>query len=246
MHHVLQCGVKGFRNNRLENPLAFHNLRALVGISSQDHGHVSVWMLHYPHPYVFPTFSCKDWKGRGWGKGSKPKEILVSLGQDSFSCHCHVLGTVSMLFRVPCLCLGVLPFIFMQARTVSQELLGLRKAILALSNPVLLSGIQLPGGEDARDSGMLFPACFSLLGMLFAPDTSGNYQRSFMKDRWKHIIRVVKNSYCNPGMECGILCVYLDLSYLFNRTLKTNLTLLGSLNICVVNVCNCIWCIYRM
>lgn len=70
----------------------------------------------------------------------------------------------------------------MQARTASQELLGLRRAVLALSNPVFSSGVQLTGGGDARDSEVMFPACFSLLVMLFAPDTYGTYQCSFARE----------------------------------------------------------------
>lgn len=44
MHHVLQWVVKGLRNDRLENPLVFYNLCALVGMAAQDRGGGSVWM----------------------------------------------------------------------------------------------------------------------------------------------------------------------------------------------------------
>lgn len=124
---------------------------------------------------------------------------------------------------------------FVQARTASQELLGLREAVLALSNPIFSSGIQVTGGGNARDSVMLFPAYFSIPGTLFAPDTCGTYQCSF--------VTVVKSSYYGPWREHGILCVYLDPSNWFNRTSKINLTLLRSLHICAENVCHCIWSI---
>lgn len=73
---MLQCVVKGLRNGRLENPLAFYNLCALVGMASQDHGDVSVWMLGSPHPYGFPTFNCKEGRDTGWGKGKQTKGNL--------------------------------------------------------------------------------------------------------------------------------------------------------------------------
>ena len=74
MDHVLQCIVKGLRNDRLENPLAFYNLCALVGMASQDRGDVSLWMLGSPHPYA--SFSCKDGRDTGWGKGKQNKGNL--------------------------------------------------------------------------------------------------------------------------------------------------------------------------
>jgi len=58
---------------------------------------------------------------------------------------------------------------------VGQELLGLRKAFLALTSPVFSSGIQLTGGGDAKGSQMLFPAGFSLPAVLFVPNTCRTY-----------------------------------------------------------------------
>lgn len=91
---------------------------------------------------------------------------MVSLGLvtsaviASYSCH---------------LCLDVLFFVFVQARTASQELLGLRKPILV--DCVFWSGIQLPSGGDARQSEMLFFAPFSPPAV-FPSDICGTYPQS--------------------------------------------------------------------
>lgn len=99
MHHVLQWAVKGLRNDRLENPLAFYNLCALVGMAAQDRGGGSVWMYlcgcWVPHIAMgFPLSAARMEERQDGGKGRKSEEILVSGGLDSFSCHRPVLVTL--------------------------------------------------------------------------------------------------------------------------------------------------------
>lgn len=99
----------------------------------------------------------------------------------------YFFGTMWLQLSLSCasycphLCLGVLLFEFVQARIASQELLGLRKPILALSNFVFSGGIQLPSGGDARHSEILFPAS-SFPPAVFPSDICGTYSHSWKRE----------------------------------------------------------------
>lgn len=97
---------------------------------------------------ALPTFRCKN--GRYTIRERETKGNLGFFGTVWFQL------SLSCASYCPHLCLGVLPFEIVQARTTSQELLGLRKPILELSNCVFSSGICLQSGRDARHSEILF------------------------------------------------------------------------------------------
>lgn len=88
------CIVKGLWNDRLEDPLGFYNLRSLVGVASQEHGDVFVWMLAPHIPMGFPLSSARMEEMQDGEKGRKTREILVSVALDSFNSHRPVLVTV--------------------------------------------------------------------------------------------------------------------------------------------------------
>jgi len=54
-----------------------------------------------PHiPVGFPLSAARMEKIQDGGKERKPREILVSVGLDSFSCHRHVPVTVPIIYIV--------------------------------------------------------------------------------------------------------------------------------------------------
>lgn len=90
----------------------------------------SVW---FPlHSYMLPTFTCKDGRDTEQRKGKQTKGNRDPSGtgylQLSLSCASYSPNIVYSTH----LCLSVIPFILLQARTVRQEVLGLRKAIFGM------------------------------------------------------------------------------------------------------------------
>lgn len=131
-------------------------------------------------------------------------------------------GTVwlqlSLLVKVPTCVWVCYLFVFVQAWTASQELLGLRKPILALSNCVFSSGIQLTRGGDARHSGILFLASFSPPAV-FPSDVCGTYPQSC--EREEQITNKSNEKFLLWPLKGGVeSCAYLDLSNLFTRSLE--------------------------